>query len=553
MNKPWLSSYPDGVSADINPLQYSSLLGIFDSSVKKYAALPAFSNFGHSLTYRELEQKTRDLAAYFQSVPNLCKGDRIAIMMPNLLQNPIAIFAALRAGLTVVNINPLYTARELHLQLKDSEAKIIIVLENFAYTVQNSIQGTDIEHVIISKFGDMLPNPKANLINFFIKYVKRMVPAHSLVKNISFKKALSKGLQLTFSSVALTHDDIAFLQYTGGTTGVAKGAILTHKNMVTNTLQALEWIKNDITLGQETIITALPLYHIFSLTANALVFMEAGANNVLITNPRDFKGFVKELKKRPFTAITGVNTLFNSLINTQGFRDIDFSFLKISLGGGMAVQPAVAAQWKTITGCTLIEAFGLTETSPAVCINPLNIKEYNGSIGLPISSTDCQIVNKAGHVVPNGVAGELCVKGPQVMRGYWNRPEETNNVLSADGWLKTGDMAKMDDNGFFYIIDRIKDMVLVSGFNVYPNEIEGVITEHPAVLECGVVGVHDINSGEAVKAFVVKKDITLTETDLLRYCKERLAAYKAPSHIIFIQALPKTNVGKVLRRELKSF
>ena len=553
MNKPWLSSYPDGVSADINPLQYSSLLGIFDSSVKKYAALPAFSNFGHSLTYRELEQKTRDLAAYFQSVPNLCKGDRIAIMMPNLLQNPIAIFAALRAGLTVVNINPLYTARELHHQLKDSEAKIIIVLENFAHTVQNSIQGTDIEHVIISKFGDMLPNPKANLINFFIKYVKRMVPAHSLVKNISFKKALSKGLQLTFSSVALTHDDIAFLQYTGGTTGVAKGAILTHKNMVTNTLQALEWIKNDITLGQETIITALPLYHIFSLTANALVFMEAGANNVLITNPRDFKGFVKELKKRHFTAITGVNTLFNSLINTQGFRDIDFSSLKISLGGGMAVQPAVAAQWKTITGCTLIEAFGLTETSPAVCINPLNIKEYNGSIGLPISSTDCQIVNKAGHVVPNGVAGELCVKGPQVMRGYWNRPEETNNVLSADGWLKTGDMAKMDDNGFFYIIDRIKDMILVSGFNVYPNEIEGVITEHPAVLECGVIGVHDISSGEAVKAFVVKKDATLTEAHLLRFCKERLAAYKVPSHIIFIQALPKTNVGKVLRRELKSF
>ncbi len=552
MDRVWLSSYPKGVNADIDPLQYSSLVGIFDNSVKKYASLPAFTNFGHSLTYRELEQKTRLLAAYFQSVPNLSKGDRIAIMMPNLLQNPVTIFAALRAGFTVVNINPLYTARELHHQLKDSGAKSIIVLENFAHTVQNAMQGTDIEHVIISKFGDLLPPPKGILINFFIKYVKRMVPSHSLLKTISFKKALLTGAKLTFSPVPLTHNDIAFLQYTGGTTGVAKGAILTHKNMVANMLQALEWIKNDITLGKETIITALPLYHIFSLTANALVFMEAGANNVLITNPRDFKGFVKELKNTHFTAITGVNTLFNSLINTQGFRDIDFSSLKISLGGGMAVQPVVAAQWKKLTGCTLIEAFGLTETSPAVCINPLNIKEYNGSIGLPISSTYCQIANPAGHVVPSGVAGELCVKGPQVMRGYWNRPDETNNVLSTDGWLKTGDIAKMDDNGFFYIIDRIKDMILVSGFNVYPNEVESVMTEHPAVLECGVIGVHDINSGEAVKAFVVKKDASLTEADLLRYCKERLAAYKMPSHIIFIQTLPKTNVGKVLRRELKS-
>jgi len=473
-------------------------------------------------------------------------------MMPNLLQNPVSIFGALRAGLTVVNTNPLYTARELRHQLKDSGTKAIIVVENFACTVQEVVSDTHVEHIIVTKMGDMLDFPKSLLINLVVKYVKKMVPRFSLPNAISFKTILSEGSKQDLTTIPLAHDDIAFLQYTGGTTGVAKGAMLTHKNMLANMLQASEWIKNEVVPGKETIITALPLYHIFSLTANCMVFMEAGAENVLITNPRDFKGFVKELNNTPFTAITGVNTLFNALINTPGFHDIDFSQLKISLGGGMSVQPAIAAQWKQITGCTLVEAFGLTETSPAVCINPLDLNAYNGSIGLPISSTFCKLIDSEGKEINSNEAGELCVKGPQVMQGYWNLPEETANAFTKDGWLKTGDIAKMDGAGYFYIVDRIKDMILVSGFNVYPNEIENVIVEHEGVLECGVIGVTDKKQGEAVKAFVVKKDMSLTEAELLEHCKKNLAAYKVPNKIVFIQELPKTNVGKVLRRELKS-
>ena len=436
--------------------------------------------------------------------------------------------------------------------MKDSGAKAIIVVENFAHTVETVLADTDVEHVIVTKMGDMLDFPKSMLINLVVKYVKKMVPSYTFATATSFKTALSEGSQLKFENTPLTHEDIAFLQYTGGTTGVAKGAVLTHKNMVANMLQASEWIKNDVLPGKEVIITALPLYHIFSLTANCLVFMDAGAHNILITNPRDFKGFVNELKNTHFTVITGVNTLFNALLNTEGFADIDFSALKLTLGGGMSVQPAVAAQWKQMTHCTLIEAYGLTETSPAVCINPLNLKDYNGSIGLPISSTYCQLIDLDGNTVTDGEPGELCVKGPQVMKGYWNRPEETANAFTKDGWLKTGDVAKMDGNGFFYIVDRIKDMILVSGFNVYPNEIESVIVEHKGVLECGVIGVPDEKHGEAVKAFVVKKDDTLTEDELLNFCKERLTGYKIPDHIVFIKELPKTNVGKVLRRELRS-
>lgn len=552
MDRPWLSSYPDGINADIDINKYNSVIDIFQQSVKQFPSNSAFSNFGKTLTYTEFEQATLALATFLQQSLQLTKGDRIAIMMPNLLQNPISIFAALSAGLTVVNTNPLYTARELRHQLIDSGAKAIIVVENFAHTLQEVVADTRIEHVIVTKMGDMLDFPKSFIINTVVKHLKKMVPAYALPQAISFKKALSEGASGSFSTPTINHQDIAFLQYTGGTTGVAKGAVLSHKNMVANMLQASEWIKNDVRPGQETIITALPLYHIFSLTANGLVFMEAGAENILITNPRDFKGFVKELSKVPFTAITGVNTLFNALINTDGFSDIDFSTLKVSLGGGMSVQPAVAAQWKQITGCTLVEAFGLTETSPAVCINPLNIAQYNGSIGLPIPSTYCRLIDADGQPVPTGQAGELCIKGPQVMREYWNRPEETNIVLSDDGWLKTGDIAKMDGNGFFYIVDRIKDMILVSGFNVYPNEIENVIVEHPGVLECGVIGVADEKRGEAVEAFVVRKDDDLTELALLSYCKENLTAYKTPSKITFIQELPKTNVGKVLRRELRS-
>ena len=552
MDRPWLSSYPKGVNADIDIDKYNSVVEIFDSSVKEYASRPAFSNFGKTLSYSEFEQETTCLAAYLQKTLGLQKGDRVAIMMPNLLQNPVSIFGVLRAGLTVVNTNPLYTARELRHQLKDSGAKAIIVVENFAHTVQAVLEDTDVQHVIVTKMGDMLDFPKAIIINLVVKYLKKMVPPYSIDGAASFKEALSIGRTLSLNPVPLNHDDIAFLQYTGGTTGVAKGAVLTHKNMVSNMLQSAEWIKNDVILGEEVIITALPLYHIFSLTANCLVFMEAGAHNILITNPRDFKGFVAELKKTPFTAITGVNTLFNALLNTDGFADIDFSKLKITLGGGMSVQAAVAAQWKKTTGCTLVEAFGLTETSPAVCINPLNLKDYNGSIGLPISSTYCQLIDADGQAVATGEAGELCVKGPQVMQGYWKLPEETAQAFTADGWLKTGDVAKMDDAGFFYIVDRIKDMIIVSGFNVYPNEVEGVIVEHRGVLECGVIGVKDELRGEAVKAFVVKKDEALTETELLNFCRQHLTAYKTPDQIVFIKELPKTNVGKVLRRELRS-
>tara|TARA_R110002074_G_scaffold402348_1_gene608430 strand:+ start:69674 stop:71335 length:1662 start_codon:yes stop_codon:yes gene_type:complete len=552
MDRPWLNNYPNGVSADIDIHKFNSVIDIFEQSVKAYADRPAFSNFGKSLTYSDFERATSALAAYLQQTLKLKKGDRVAIMMPNLLQNPVSIFAVLRAGLTVVNTNPLYTARELRHQLKDSGAKAIIVVENFAHTVETVLADTDVEHVIVTKMGDMLDFPKSMLINLVVKYVKKMVPSYTFATATSFKTALSEGSQLKFENTPLTHEDIAFLQYTGGTTGVAKGAVLTHKNMVANMLQASEWIKNDVLPGKEVIITALPLYHIFSLTANCLVFMDAGAHNILITNPRDFKGFVNELKNTHFTVITGVNTLFNALLNTEGFADIDFSALKLTLGGGMSVQPAVAAQWKQMTHCTLIEAYGLTETSPAVCINPLNLKDYNGSIGLPISSTYCQLIDLDGNTVTDGEPGELCVKGPQVMKGYWNRPEETANAFTKDGWLKTGDVAKMDGNGFFYIVDRIKDMILVSGFNVYPNEIESVIVEHKGVLECGVIGVPDEKHGEAVKAFVVKKDDTLTEDELLNFCKERLTGYKIPDHIVFIKELPKTNVGKVLRRELRS-
>jgi len=552
MNRPWLESYPEGVRPDIDTNKYNSIIDIFEQSIKKYPQHRAFSNYGKVLTYTEIEQETRSLAAYLQKTLLLKKGDRIAIMMPNLLQNPVSIFASLRAGLTIVNTNPLYTARELHHQLEDSAAKAIIVVENFAQTVQKAIDGTQVEHIIVTKMGDLLDFPKSLVVNFVVKHLKKMVPKYSLPNAVKFKDALLKGSQQNLTPPGINHQDIAFLQYTGGTTGVAKGAVLTHKNMVANMLQASEWIKNDIKLGEEIIITALPLYHIFSLTANCLVFMESGAENVLITNPRDFNGFVKELKTIPFTAITGVNTLFTALINTPGFADVDFSNLKISLGGGMSVQAVVAAQWKQITGCTLVEAFGLSETSPAVCINPLNLKQYNGSIGLPISSTDCRLIDKNGDLSSNGEAGELCVKGPQVMREYWNRPEETANVLSSDGWLKTGDIAKMDGNGFFYIVDRIKDMILVSGFNVYPNEVESVIAAHTGVLECGVIGVPDEKRGEAVKAFVVRTDLTLTEDELLTYCKENLTGYKTPDKIVFIQELPKTNVGKVLRRELRT-
>ncbi|MGB5519978.1 MAG: AMP-binding protein [Gammaproteobacteria bacterium] len=551
MPKPWLKSYPEGVPAEISIDEYASVADIFDQSVSKFEELPAYSNFGKTISYKEVKQFTSQLGAYLNNELGLEKGARVAVMMPNLLQNPIAIFSILRAGLVVVNTNPLYTSRELKHQMNDSGAEAIIIVENFCHVLDEVIKETSIKHVIVTRMGDMLPFPKSAIINFVVKYVKKIVPAYSLPGAVPFRKALKLGSQHHFETVPTNHDDIAFLQYTGGTTGISKGAILTNKNMVANMQQASTWIRSIMEEGKETIITALPLYHIFSLTANCLTFMKYGALVYLITNPRDMKNFVKELKGVRFTAITGVNTLFNGLLNTPGFKDIDFSNLKLTLGGGMAVQRTVAEQWKKVTGITLHEAYGLTETSPAACINPLSLKDYNGKIGLPISSTDCSIQDDDWNQLPIGETGELCIRGPQVMKGYWQRPRDTSDVLSNDGWLHTGDIAFMDEEGFVQIVDRKKDMVLVSGFNVYPNEVESVIAQHPGVLEVGVIGIPDEKSGEAVVAIVVKSDPALTEEAIIDYCKENLTGYKRPRHVFFADELPKTNVGKILRRELR--
>ena len=550
MEKIWLKSYPQDVAESIDVDAYQSVYEIFAKSVEKNSKKPCFSNLGTTLNYQQMAEKVDQLATYLQQVAKLEKGDRIAIMMPNVLQNPIAIFAALKAGLIVVNTNPLYTPRELQHQLNDSGATAIIIVENFCHTLEQIIDKTAVKTIITTQLGDLLAFPKSVIVNFVVKHVKKMVPAFSLPNTVNFKQALKQGKKHRFEPVTLVHEDIAFLQYTGGTTGVAKGAMLTNRNMVANMQQASEWIKSLIEEGKETVITALPLYHIFSLTANCLTFMKFGGLNYLITNPRDMKGFVKELKSTRFSVITGVNTLFNGLMNTEGFAEIDFSHLKISLGGGMAVQQAVAERWQQITESPLLEAYGLTETSPAVCINPVHATEYNGSIGLPISSTLVSIQNEHNELLPQGEVGELCIKGPQVMRGYWNKEEETIKCIQ-DGWLHTGDIAKMDENGFFYIVDRKKDMILVSGFNVFPNEVEAVIASHPKVLEVGVVGIADEKSGEAVKAVIVKKEYDVTEDDIKQLCKKQLTAYKVPKVIEFRNELPKTNVGKILRRELR--
>ena len=472
-------------------------------------------------------------------------------MMPNLLQNPIAIFAILRAGLVVVNTNPLYTPRELKHQLNDSGAETIIIVDNFCSVLQQIVDETEVKNIIVTRMGDMLPFPKSAIINFVVKYIKKMVPSYKLAGAVTFKQALEFGKQHRFETVPSNHYDIAFLQYTGGTTGVSKGAVLTNKNMVANMQQASAWIKDTVGNTPETIITALPLYHIFSLTANCLTFMKQGWMNYLITNPRDINGFVKEIKNLKFAAITGVNTLFNGLLNHPEFKDVDFSKLKLALGGGMSVQHSVAQRWKETSGSTLVEAYGLTETSPAACMNPMGLKDFNGMIGLPISSTEVSIQNDDWNELNIGEEGEICVRGPQVMQGYWQRPEETANVLSVDGWLHTGDIGIMNDEGFVKIVDRKKDMILVSGFNVFPNEIEGVISEHPDVLEVGVVGMPDEKSGESVMAVIVKSNPDLTEEKIKDYCRKNLTAYKIPRTIIFVNELPKTNVGKILRREIR--
>ena len=554
MERLWLNSYPPHVPAEIDPAQYTSIVDLFQHSVERFHDRPAFQNRGKILSYHEVDELSREFAAYLIHETDLQAGDRIALMMPNLLQYPIALFGALRAGLVVVNTNPLYTERELEHQLKDSGAKAIVVLANFAHTLEQVMDEVPLTTVITTEVGDLLGFPKALLVNSVVRYVKHLIPEYHLPEAIGFNQALHIGREyLAFYQDAKPQaHDAAFLQYTGGTTGVAKGAVLTHRNLVANMLQAQAWAAADLREGKEIFITALPLYHVFALTANALFAFELGAKNVLITNPRDLDDFIDTLIDEPFTFITGVNTLYNAMLNHEAISKVDFSYLKVALGGGMAVQKSVAERWQALTGVTLVEAYGLTETSPAVCINPINLKAYNGMIGLPISSTEVSIRDLDGNELGVDDTGELWVRGPQVMQGYWQRPDETAKVLTADGWLRTGDIALINAQGFVKIVDRLKDMVLVSGFNVYPNEVEEVIASHPQVLEVGVIGVKDEHSGEVVKAFVVKKDDSLTEETLRAFCHQQLSAYKCPKQIAFLEHLPKSNVGKILRKELRT-
>jgi long-chain acyl-CoA synthetase len=550
-DRPWLLSYPKNIPATINVDEFPSIVSVLKNACDKYSDNPAFANFGKTISYADVDRLSTEFANYLLHDLKLKKGDRVALMMPNILQYPVAIFGVLRAGLTVVNTNPMYTARELKHQLVDSGAKVIVVMEMFAHTVADVIKDTAIQQVVTTCVGDMLGFPKGPMVNFVFRHIKKAIPEYSLPGAVKFNDALSAGAKKQLPNIDIRSSDVAFLQYTGGTTGVAKGAMLTHRNLVANMQQASAWIGTNVKPGKEIIITALPLYHIFALTSNCLVFMKFGGLNYLITNPRDMAGFVAELKKVPFTAITGVNTLFNGLLNTKGFNEIDFSTMHLSLGGGMAVQRAVAEQWKKVTGVTLVEAYGLTETSPAACMNPLDLAEYNGAIGLPIPSTDACLMDDDFKLVALGEAGELCIRGPQVMDGYWQRPEETATVIDSEGWLHTGDIAKMDAQGYFYIVDRKKDMILVSGFNVYPNEIEDVIATMPQVMEVAAVGVPDEKSGEAVKVVIVKKDPSLTAEQVKAFCKENLTGYKLPRLVEFRTELPKTNVGKILRRELR--
>jgi long-chain acyl-CoA synthetase len=550
VDRVWLKQYPPGVPADIDPDQYASLKALVEEAFAKHRAFPAYTNMGATLTYAQLDELSRAFGAWLQHKAGLAAGDRVALMMPNILQYPIALFGVLRAGMVVVNTNPLYTARELEHQLNDSGAKAIVIVENFVHVLQEVLPRTAVKKVLVTRIGDFLGLVKGPIVNFVLRHVRKQIPPWNLPGAMQFKRALSAGLGLKLDPVALGPEDIAFLQYTGGTTGVAKAAILTHRNMVANVLQANAWIRPAMKSERMgTIITALPLYHIFSLTANALLFLRLGARNILITNPRDFRAFVAELKKYKFEFISGVNTLFNALLHTPGFESVDFSALRITLGGGMAVQAVVAARWKQVTGNILCQAWGLTETSPAACINPMGL-DFNGSIGLPIPSTDVSIRDDAGGELPTNAVGEICVFGPQVMRGYWQQPEETDKVMYGD-WLRTGDIGRMDAKGFVYIEDRKKDMILVSGFNVYPNEVESVAAENPGVLEVAAVAQQDENSGEVVALFVVKKDPKLTAEALIEYCRKSLTGYKVPKHVYFRTELPKTNVGKILRRALR--
>lgn len=550
LNKVWLKRYPADVPAEISADRYTSLVDLFEQAAKRYAEQPAFWNMGQKMTYRQLEQKSRAFAAYLQKALHLRPGDRVALMMPNLLQYPVALFGVLRAGMVVVNVNPLYTPRELKHQLNDSGASAIVIVSNFAHTLEKVVAETAVKHIILTRMGDQLAPVKAALVNLVVKYIKRLVPDYHLPGARAFRHVLRQGAKLGYQRPEVSNDDIAFLQYTGGTTGVAKGAMLTHRNMQANLEQTRATYGKVLRDGEECVVTALPLYHIFALTVNGLLFLELGGQNLLITNPRDIPGFVKEMAKFPFTAITGVNTLFNALLNDANFNKLDFSTLRLSAGGGMAVQKAVAERWEKLTGHYLLEGYGLTECSPLVSVNPYDISCHTGSIGLPVPSTDVRVIDDAGNDVPPGEPGELCIRGPQVMSGYWRHPEATDEVLK-NGWLRSGDIVTVDQEGFIRIVDRKKDMILVSGFNVYPNEIEDVLMQHPKVREAAAIGVPSDLSGEAVKVCVVKKDPSLTKEELLDHCRRQLTGYKVPKIIEFREELPKTNVGKIIRRELR--
>ncbi len=546
----WLEHYPEGVPADIDVDEYASVREVFEESCRSFATRPAFSCMGRRITFEDLDTLSSSFGAWLQGI-GCGRGTRVALMMPNILQYPVCLFGALRAGCAVVNTNPLYTPRELEHQLVDSGTEVIVVVENFARTLQEVVARTRVRHVVVTSIGEFLAF-KGRIVDLVLRRVKRVVPKWSLPGSIRLKDSLKQGRKRSLSRVPIGHADLAFLQYTGGTTGVAKGAMLTHRNIVANMLQARSWVRPFLGEGQrEVILTPLPLYHIFSLTANCLVFMSVGGENVLITNPRDIPRFVKEMRRFRFTAMTGVNTLFNALLNNPKFARLDFSRFRLTLGGGMAVQEAVARRWKEVTGVALVEAYGLTETSPAATMNPLDNVEFNGTIGLPIPSTWIALRDDAGRDVPLGQPGEICIKGPQVMAGYWQRPDETAKVMTADGYLMSGDIGIMDERGYIRIVDRKKDMILVSGFNVYPNEIEGVVVAHPGVLECAAVGVADDKSGEAVKLYVVRKDASVTADEIVAWCRDRMTGYKCPRDIEFRRELPKSNVGKILRRELR--
>jgi long-chain acyl-CoA synthetase len=551
IDRPWLAAYPPGVPAEIDADKYASITDVFHQSCEKYRDLAAFTCMGKTMSFADLDRQTLALAGYLQGVAKLQKGDRVAIVMPNILQYPVAVFGILRAGLVVVNCNPLYTPRELEHQLKDSGAKAILIVENFANVLEKVIDKTDVQHVITTQLGDMLGFPKGLIANYVIKHKKKMVPAWTLPGSVTLKSALSAGRSVSFAPPTIVNSDLAFLQYTGGTTGVSKGAMLTHRNLVGNMEQLGAWTQGALRAGEEVVFQPLPLYHIFALNT-ALVYMKIGCETVLIANPRDLDGFVKELSSRRWSVLTGVNTLFNSLLNHPEFAKIDFSSMKLAIGGGMAVQRAVADKWKQVTGKPIVEAYGLTETSPAACANPLTLTEFNGCIGLPISSTVITIRDDDENILPMGQPGEICIDGPQVMLGYWQRPEETAKVMTKDGAFKSGDIGVMDEKGFFKIVDRKKDMILVSGFNVYPNEIEDVVAACPGVMEVCAVAAPDEKSGEVVRVVVVKKDPALTKEIVMAHCKANLTGYKLPKIIEFWSELPKTNVGKILRREVKS-